>query len=171
MTTDHFKSLLETKAPDTGKSDFETLVDALRHIRALLGMDVIFVSEFLHGSRIFRFVDAASGTSVIKVGDSDPLDESYCQRIVDGRLPSVIPDAMASPAAREIAATAILGVRAHLSVPIVLRDGRVYGTVCCFSQSMAMPELDEVDAQALRDIAGTIASGLERTGSTGILLG
>ncbi|ASY66281.1 hypothetical protein SJ05684_b52990 (plasmid) [Sinorhizobium sojae CCBAU 05684] len=45
----------------------------LQAVRAHLGMDVAFVSEFIEGERVFRHVDAATETAPIKVGDSSPL--------------------------------------------------------------------------------------------------
>ncbi len=146
--------------PRQGRIGFADLVDALRRVRDRLHMDVIFVSEFFSGSRIFRFVDAATGSSVVKVGDSDTLEDSYCQRIVDGRLPEVIPDALTLPEACALPATHAVGVRGHLSVPIVLSDGHVFGTLCCFSAE-PKPELSEQDAADLRAIARTVADGVE----------
>lgn len=103
-------------------------------IRQHLGMDVAFVSEFISGRRFFRQVDTdGSRPAPIAVGGSDPTEDSYCQRVVDGRLPELIPDACANAEALTLAATRALPVGAHISVPIRLSDGQVYGTLCCFS--------------------------------------
>lgn len=110
-----------------------TLQDMLRAIREHLGMDVAFVSEFTAGRRVFRLVDSTYPNQPVKVNGSDPLEESYCQRIVDGRLPELITDASLVPAAMELPVTAALPVGAHLSIPIRLADGSIYGTFCCFS--------------------------------------
>ena len=118
-------------------------IDHLLHaIRTHLGMEVAFVSEFAFGERIFRNVDAAPGACPVQVGEGAPLEESYCARVVDGRLPGLIRDAAAIPEARTIPATLELPVGAHLSVPIVLSDGTVYGTFCCFS---TLPDLSLTD--------------------------
>lgn len=142
--------------------DFAGLVTSLRRIRSMLGMDVVFVSEFLNGSRIFRYVDAATGASVIKIGDSGLLEDSYCQRVVDGRLPQVIPDAQTYPDQATLPTSHVV-IGGHLSVPIVLRSGRVFGTLCCFAHA-ARPSLDEDDASALRAIADVIALGIDKNG-------
>lgn len=130
--------------------------ELLRAVRTHLGMDVAFVSEFTGGRRVFRCVDAAPGIEVIKVDASDPLDESYCQRIVDGRLPELMRDAAQNEIARAIPATLTLPVGAHLSVPIKLEDGRVYGTFCCFS---FLPDhtLNERDLNMMRVFADLTA--------------
>ena len=110
-----------------------TIQDMLHAIREHLGMDVAFVSEFTAKRRVFRLVDSTYPNQPVKVNGSEPLEESYCQRIVDGRLPELITDASLVPAAMELPVTATLPVGAHLSIPIRLADGSVYGTFCCFS--------------------------------------
>lgn len=117
----------------SSKSVSQSLPEVLHAIREHLGMDVAFVSEFSNGHRVFRFVDCAPERQPVIVGGSDPLEASYCQRVVDGRLPELITDAATYPAAMELAVTAALPVGAHLSIPIRLADGSIYGTFCCFS--------------------------------------
>jgi EAL domain-containing protein (putative c-di-GMP-specific phosphodiesterase class I) len=110
------------------------LLEVLHAIRTHLGMEVAFISEFEDDRRIFRFVDEDKGAPPLEVGASGPLEESYCQRIVEGRLPEVIQDARQEPAAMDLAATREVPIGAHLSVPIRLSDGSVYGTMCCFDR-------------------------------------
>jgi EAL domain-containing protein (putative c-di-GMP-specific phosphodiesterase class I) len=113
------------------------VLDALAAIRIHLDMEVAFVSEFLDNRRYFRYIDAAETVLrdvPLAVGQSDPLEESFCQRVVDGRLPELIADATALPAALDLSVTTDLPVGAHLSVPIRLSDGQLYGTFCCFSR-------------------------------------
>jgi EAL domain-containing protein (putative c-di-GMP-specific phosphodiesterase class I) len=111
----------------------QILPDLLRAVRTHLHMDVAFVSRLEDGLRVFAHVDTAPGVQMVRAGAADPLEESYCQRVLDGRLPELIHDAQQLPAARALPATTALPVGAHLSVPIRLRDGSVYGTFCCFS--------------------------------------
>ncbi|MFQ4136379.1 EAL domain-containing protein [Nodosilinea sp. PGN35] len=121
-------------ASSTGEGAIdEVVLDALCAIRLHLDMEVAFVSEFAEGRRWFRYVDSALEIVPIAVGGSDPLELSYCQRVVDGRLPELIQDAAQFPAALELAVTTALPVGAHLSVPIRLTNGQIYGTFCCFS--------------------------------------
>lgn len=148
-------------ADTAAKSLDEILRDALRAVRLHLGMDVAFVSEFANGRRIFRQIDTHLSTPPITVGDSDPLDESYCQRVVDGRLPELIPDAKLLPAALELPVTTALPVGAHISVPIRLRDGRVFGTFCCFSFA-ADPSLQNRDLAMMRVFADFAGQQIER---------
>lgn len=60
------------------------------------------VSEFVADERVFRHVDAAGDDRPVRVGRADHLGDSYCHRVVDGRLPELICDASAVPAAMEL---------------------------------------------------------------------
>lgn len=122
-------SAAEAEASNTD----EFLSATLRAVRQHLAMDVAFVSELRDGRRYFRCLDAVSGETRVAVGSSDPVDDGYCQRIVDGSLPELIVDAGEIPLAAAIPATKAFPIGTHLSVPIRLADGSVYGTFCCFS--------------------------------------
>jgi EAL domain-containing protein (putative c-di-GMP-specific phosphodiesterase class I) len=133
----------------------------LRAVRSHLEMDVAFVSEFTNGQRVFRYVDSLKQSQPVKVGGAEPLEASYCQRVVDGRLPELIQDAATIPAALELPVTKALPVGAHVSVPIRLKDGRIYGTFCCFSFK---PDhsLNQRDLQMMRVFADLSADAIDR---------
>ena len=133
----------------------------LRAIRTHLGMDVAFLSEFTKGRRVFRYVDSPHPDQPVQPGGSDALEDSYCQRVVDGRLPELIPDAANIPAARELPVTSSLPVGAHLSVPIKLKDGRIYGTFCCFSFAPNQ-SLNHRDLGMMRVFAELAAEQIDR---------
>jgi EAL domain-containing protein (putative c-di-GMP-specific phosphodiesterase class I) len=137
------------------------LSDALRAIREHLDMEVAFISEFTEGSRRFCYVDSPLKNPPIAAGDSGPLEESYCQRVVNGQLPELIQDASLIPAALELPVTTALPVGAHLSVAIRLSDGRVYGTFCCFS-STPDPTLGERDLAMMHLFADFTSQVIER---------
>jgi EAL domain-containing protein (putative c-di-GMP-specific phosphodiesterase class I) len=149
-------SKLAVPGIDTGEDAPGDLPRLLRAAREHLGMEVSFISEFAHGQRVFRYVDAAD-PGPVQVGGADQLEDSYCQRVVDGRLPQLIRDARQEPGARELSATEALPVGAHLSVPIVLRDGTVYGTFCCFSRTTdhTLTERDLSVVRVFADMAST----------------
>ncbi|MEW6177015.1 MAG: EAL domain-containing protein [Pseudomonadota bacterium] len=136
------------------------LCEALHAVRSHLGMEVAFIAEFSEGARVFRHVDGRTEHLVLCVGDSNPLEESYCQRVVDGRLPELINDATQLPAALELPVTRELPVGAHLSVPIRFSDGGVYGTFCCFS-TRPDGSLNERDLNTLRLFAAFAGRLLE----------
>lgn len=133
----------------------------LSAIRKHMGMDVAFISEFASGRRYFRHVDVGDSGSPISPGGSDPAEESYCLRVVDGRLPELIPDACLNTEALTLAATRALPVGAHLSVPIRLADGRVYGTFCCFSFSPDATLTDR-DLSVMRVMAEMVGDQIQQ---------
>lgn len=138
------------------------LSEFLARVREALGMDIAFVSQFVDDQRVFRVVNvAAHSPSPLAPGQSDPLVDSYCKRIVEGRLPHAIADTAASPEARDLAITQRLRIGAYLSVPIVLKNGEVYGTLCCFSH-LARPGLGDGEVLGLQDVASVIAAGIDR---------
>ncbi|MBU0563772.1 EAL domain-containing protein [Stutzerimonas kunmingensis] len=139
----------------------EMLVETLHAVRTHLGMDVAFISEFRGGSRIFRYLDGNFVPLQLEVGACDPLDDSYCQRVLDGRLPELIQNAATLPEALAMPVTKALPVGAHLSVPLRFSDGRLYGTFCCFSTT---PDnsLNERDLNTLRLFADFAGRLLER---------
>lgn len=141
MLRDSFKS----RKDSTG----EILQELLQAARLYLGMEVAFISEFREGHRYFRYVDQAQGTEMIKVGGGDPLDESYCKKVVEGRLPELIQDAQQIPEACKLSVTREAGIGAHLSTPIYLKNGSVYGTFCSFS-FQAEHTLNERDLALMR---------------------
>jgi len=133
----------------------------LEAIRKHLDMDVAFVSEFNEGRRFFRHINSGAAAAPMQVNDSDLLEESYCQRVVDGRLPELIRDASKIPAAQELPVTAALPVGAHMSVPIVLSDGEIYGTFCGFSYAPDLT-LQERDLALLRTFSEFAARRIDQ---------
>lgn len=128
----------------------------LRAVREHLGMEASFVAQFANGRRVFRHVQHAEGLKFIEVGDGDPLEESYCHWIAVGRLPELIRNPADHPFSEQLAATRALPVGAHLSVPLRLRDGTIYGTFCCFSRKpdRSLNQRDLSVMRAFADLAG-----------------
>lgn len=149
--------LSSPKAGDTSAGIPEILSVVRQHLR----MDVAFVAKFEDGKRVYRYVDAESPDPKIRVGESDLLDESYCQRVVDGRMPELMTDAQQHPEASCLISPARGPVRAHISVPLRLSDGTIYGTFCAFSFSPDR-SLNERDLELLRVFADLTARIIER---------
>jgi EAL domain-containing protein (putative c-di-GMP-specific phosphodiesterase class I) len=129
-------------------------------VRTHLGMDVAFVTEFNGRDRIFRHVTSRLAACPIRPGDMRPQDEGYCRRVVDGAIPQLIPDTTAFPVLLDIAETTAIPIGAHLSVPIRLRDGRVYGTFCCFSLE-PNPALGRRDLRMMHAFADLLACQID----------
>lgn len=149
--------LAEPARPSIGTGTVDKVLHA---VRTHLGMDVAFVSEFRDVDRVFRHVDALARTP-IHPGDAAPLENGYCQRVVDGRLPEFIPDTADEPRALALPETQAVPIGSHLSVPIRLSDGSVYGTFCCFS-FFADRSLSQRDLQMMRAFADLLADQIDR---------
>lgn len=146
--------LLVATADSYDPSLDKRITEVLLMLRKQLRMDVVFVSEFVDGERVFRFVNGGEPLG-LHAGAAAPLEESYCQRVVQGRMPELVPDARVLVAKGDLPEVGI-EVGAHLSTPVVLADGSVYGTVCCFSQE-AKPDLQASALACLRQCARLVA--------------
>src|SRR5919106_1009626 len=72
----------------------------LRDIREALQMDVAFVSQFSEDQLVFRAIEGDEESFGWQEGESFPIDESYCKRALDGRIPQVVPDAKGEDATK-----------------------------------------------------------------------
>ncbi len=131
----------------------DVIQDALVAIRNHLGMEVAYFSEFVDGRTIFRRVDAPGLQHLIKPGDSQSLDDVYCNHILEGRLPELIPDTSLVPLAFGMPITAAVPIGSHVSIPIRLLDGTPFGMFCCLSPR-AIPNLSERDLATMKVFAG-----------------
>ena len=143
----------------------DSVSELLHAMRTRMEMDVVFVSEFVDGQRMFRYVDSAPDAPAIEAGASSPAEESVCQRVVEGRVPELIRDMAALPPAQlpELP----LRIGAHLSTPIVLKDRRVYGTLCCFSAA-PREELVQADLDRLKMCATLVARKVDLNQARGV---
>lgn len=157
-----FKVICSFKtSPDDVRFVETLLVDALKVLRKHLDLEVAFISEFKLGRRIFRWVDAEAEFLPLSPGDSDPVEQSFCKRVVDGQLPELLISAQDHPEAVKLPVTAAMPVGAHLSVPIRV-DGEVFGTLCCFGR-LPKSTLDERDLAVVKlyaDLVGRLLQGL-----------
>lgn len=143
----------------------DSVSELLRAMRQRMQMDVVFVSEFVDGQRMFRYVDSARGAPAIEAGGYSSAEESVCQRIVEGRVPELVRDLSAHPP--EQLPPLPFRIGAHLSTPIVLTDRRVYGTLCCFSAA-PRPDLVQADLDKLRLCATLVARKVQLSVARGI---
>lgn len=132
--------------------------DLLCALREHLEMDVAFVGEFTDGRRVFRYVEGELAEGTIAPGEGDPLESTYCQRIVSGALPSIVSDVTVEPAIADLVES--YPVASHLGVPITFPDGRIYGTLCC--ASTAPRDLGRGDLAALSIVADVVTAQLVR---------
>lgn len=127
----------------------------LSAVRRHLGMDVAFLSHFDTHDGVMKYVDGVAECPISE-GQRLSLQEGYCLKVARGELPQCIPDTSRIPATQSIPATRSIPIGAHLSVPVMLSDGQLYGTLCCFS-FRPLQSLGERDMQLMRAFGEILA--------------
>jgi signal transduction histidine kinase len=158
---DKAKAQLATLSDIASERTPETVGRVLEAAREELGMDVAFVSEFAHQRLIFRRLVGEAGSFGWQEGQSVPLDDTFCRLLLEGRLPSAIPDAKADGRVRFLEITGKAGIGSYVGAPIRFSDGTLYGTICVLSHSPE-PSLAARDAQFVRVLARLVAEQIER---------
>jgi GAF domain-containing protein len=110
-----------------------TLQVALRAIREMLGMDVAYLSEIVDEDMVLRDLEGDGASFRLALEGSLPREHTYCQRMLDGRIPNLIPDVRADDRTASLPITKGGNVGAFATVPVTFADGRVYGTLCAAS--------------------------------------
>lgn len=132
----------------------EILNRILHHARSQLGMEVAYISDITDATQCtFRYVNSTCDfTPPIHVNDYEPLEDSLCLRIIDGRLPELISDCQENKEAVGLAVTSAFNIGAYMSVPLELSDQTIYGTFSCFSRQ-ANYRLNQDDLESMRFLA------------------
>ena len=141
----------------------KTIEDMLRDVREALQMDVAFVSKFDGDQLVFRKLEGDAESFGWREGESFPIDESYCKRVLDGRIPQMVPDAKREEATKDLRVTSEADMGCYCAVELVLSDGRLYGTLCCVSHESDL-WLRERDLGVMERTARWLVEQLERHG-------
>ncbi len=139
-----------------GRSEAERQVgDLLVTARRSLHMSVAFLSR-LDGTTQHLEVVESSVPLLFRQGATQRQETTFCQAILDGRLPAVMPDVRAFPEAMKLPASRMPRIRSFVSVPVRLSDGTLYGTFCAagLTTDKALTRRD----QALMDVLAQAAS-------------
>ena len=129
--------------------------------REALDMDVAFVSRFAEDRMEFRALEGDAESFGWQEGGGVPLEGTFCKRVVDGNLPSVVPDAGSDGRVSGLEVTREAGIGSYVGVPLRFSNGRVYGTLCCLSHAPE-PRLRERDARFIEVLARLVADQIER---------
>jgi HD-GYP domain-containing protein (c-di-GMP phosphodiesterase class II) len=132
----------------------------------MLGMDMAYIADTRGGRQAYHTVTGDGASFGARPGESVPLEGTYCQAVLKGRLPSIVRDATTDPLVRDLEITQRAGIGSYIGVPVTLSDGTVYGTFCCLSHEPE-PSLRERDVRFMGVLARLIADQLERDERTG----
>ena len=152
---------VSVRPPGSGARLAPTVERLLALAREQLGLALVAVGQFRGDVQVWRYLNGDGGPFGIHVGGESPLDGSYCQMVVDGRLPNLVRDARRDEGSRDLPVTHKAGIGAYAGVPITLPGGDLYGTLCCLSPRPE-PELGMRDVRLLRILAGMIGEELGR---------
>lgn len=119
-------------------------------LRERMHMDLAFVSEFEGGRQVLRRIDQADDLHIPE-GHVNALEDSWCKHVVDHRIPELVPDMQALVDQGTVPAGG-MQVGTYMSTPVVLPDGRIYGTLCCLSRHV-QGDIGELDLKRLRSTA------------------
>ena len=138
-------ALPDTWTPDIG--------EARAHA---LGLSLTFLSRLDGQTQHLEVVE--SSIPLFRDGQTQPQSTSFCQAILDGRLPPVIPDVAKLPEAMRLPAARFPRIRSYVAVPVTLSDGSLYGTFCAagFSKDRGLVERDRALLEVLSSAAATI---------------
>src|SRR5918997_3958447 len=94
----------------------EKIVQMLSDVREVLEMDVAFVSEFAGDRLVFRAVEGDAESFGWEEGEGFPIDESYCKRVLDGRVPQTVSNAGTEDATKGLRLTSEAEIGSYCAV-------------------------------------------------------
>jgi hypothetical protein len=133
--------------------------DALALAREQLDMDVALLTEVEEGHEVIR--EAAGewpGLGPLR-GLSMPFEDSFCKRLLEGRISNIVPDVAGDARVRDLELARRLGVGAWIGVPLHPTAARAW-MLCCLAQ-VARPALGDGDVRFLVGLGEGVRSELE----------
>jgi len=90
---------------------------AMELVRRHLQLDVALISQLDDKRQTCKAVLGAAADFGLRAGGSAPIEATYCNLMVQGRIPRVIPDCADDPRVRDLGTTASAGIGSHLHLP------------------------------------------------------
>jgi GAF domain-containing protein len=150
------------RAPSTPRRFAErrnVIVSVLELARAETAMDVAMLGEIRDGRETARLLAGDAQSFGLELGWSLAVEDSYCQRLLEGRLPNIVPNARANAHVRDLAVTREARIGAYIGVPLSTLNARLY-ILCCLAHEQR-PSLSRRDVVLLRGLGDTIAAELD----------
>ena len=122
-------------------------------------MDVAVLGEIHDGREVVRLVAGEAESFGLAVGASVPVEETFCQRLLEGRLSNVVRDAISDERVRDLEVARAAEIGAYIGVPLTTLDARLY-ILCCLAHERR-PALGEREVLFLRGLGETIIRELD----------
>ncbi len=123
--------------------------------RTRTGMDLAWVSRLVDGREVVERLAGESDRFGLAAGDSRLLADSYCARVLDGRLDQVVENTRADPVTAGLAVTHELGIGSYIGVPIAGPDSKPSGMLSCISAVVTTN--GDAEVRFLEHLAAAIA--------------
>jgi EAL domain-containing protein (putative c-di-GMP-specific phosphodiesterase class I) len=133
---------------------------ALAAVRGHLDVEIAFIARYVDGGQRELTHVHSDLTLPIGPGFREPVEDSYCWHVLEGRLPALIRDVAEHPLTLSLAMTDFLPVGCHLGVPLHLPDGKVWGSFCAVGLQPDQT-LCERDMKVVRAFAAMAAQRIE----------
>jgi GAF domain-containing protein len=121
-----------------------------------LEVESALVTEIAGGHGVVRWAAGQGDWATVSLS----LEQTICQRLLDGRIGELVPDTTAEPSLRRLTRVRDGSIGAYLGVPFTTEDARLYVLSCLARE--ARPDLGEADVRFLRGLAESIRVLLER---------
>lgn len=142
-------------------ADPDRRLDALMRLtHDLLDADVALLCEIRDGREVAVRVAGDRSQLSPHPGASLPLEDTFCQRMLDGRIGNYIRDAETDQRVRDLTLVRHLGVRSWLGVPIHQSPIELY-VLCCLARE-ARPSLGERELRLLVGLGESVRAELQR---------
>jgi GAF domain-containing protein len=125
-------ALLAKLGLDPETASMRQLVESARHVS---DGEVAWLARFHGDQRVFAVISGDEDFFDQDEGDSVPLRDTYCVRMVKGEIPNAIPDARRHPATRDLRGAANDPIGSYVGVPVRLPNGDLYGSLCSVSRA------------------------------------
>jgi len=134
-------------------------VSTLELARAEMSMDVAVLGEIRDGREVVQLVAGEAESFGLAVGASVPVEETFCRRLLEGRLGNVVRDVISDERVRDLEVARAAGIGAYIGVPLTALDARLY-ILCCLAHERR-PALGEQDVLFLRGLGETVIRELD----------
>jgi GAF domain-containing protein len=122
-------------------------------------MDVAVLGEVCDGREVVRFVVRDGASFGLAPGAWMPIEDTYCHRLLTGRLSNAVPDAQTNEQVKDLELTRAARVGAYIDIPLTGLDAHLY-MLCCLAHEQR-PQLSQRDVLFLRDLGQVVLAALE----------
>jgi len=135
----------------------QQIADLLQTAKKSLRLSVAFLSR-MDGTTQHLEVVESSIPVLFHDGIQQEQKTTFCQHVLDGNLPAVMPDMRKSALAMSLPVAKMPRIRSYVTTPVVLSDGSLYGTLCAFgfTSDAALTKRDKSLMDVLASAAATI---------------